>query len=187
MPWPKSDEEQLLMLRRSVENNCAAAIGALGQCYDMRYLGLVKSHKKAARLYQRAADLGDVKAMFHVGVSYANGQGVKLDKKNAVKFYRMAADRGYVTAQYNLGVSYQNGDGVAQDHTEGFRFCKLAAEQGLTIAEYDLGFAYTKGKGVACDTAEAIRWFERAAAKGHEGAKNTLAKLQVLLLRRTHP
>jgi hypothetical protein len=175
-PEPKSDEEELSILCRHVENDNPVAIRELGCSYTQGDLGLVPSHKKAARLYQRAADLGDFKAMNDLGFAYNHGRGVKLDKKKAVKYYRMAADRNYAAAQSNLGCCFRNGSGVAQDDAEAFRFFKLAADQGHTQAENNLGFMYATGRGVARDKAEAKRWFERAAAKGHEGAKYNLAR-----------
>ena len=59
------------MLRRHVENDNPTAVSQLGECYDHGRLGLVPSHKKAARLYQRAADLGDVFAMSNLGCAYS--------------------------------------------------------------------------------------------------------------------
>ena len=67
----------------------------------------MKSDKKAARLYHRAADLGDVYAMNNLGGLYSSGRGVKLDKKKAVRYFRMAADRGQPRAQHNWGVFLQ--------------------------------------------------------------------------------
>ena len=168
------------MLRRNVENNHPAAVCHLGSCYDDGELSLVPSHKKAARLYQRAVELGDVMAMNNVGSAYEHGRGVKLDKKKAFKHFQMAADRGCATAQYNVGYCYADGDGVIQDYAEAFRFFKLAANQGFTEAEFNLGCMYEDGDVVArdSDTAEAIRWYERAAAKGHEKAKDALARLK---------
>jgi TPR repeat protein len=177
-PRPESHDQALAMLRRHVENDNPVAISHLGNCYAKGHLGLVPSHKKAARLSQRAADLGDVFAMNNLGVLYKLGQGVKLDKKKAVKYYRMAADRGHAIAQCNLGQCLRLGDGVAQDDAEAFRFCKLAADQGFTDAEHNLGCMYVNGDGVARDVAEADRWFERAAAKGCEGARAMLARLR---------
>ena len=75
----------------------------------------MKSYKKAARLYQRAVELGDVQSMVGLGFLYEKGQGIKLDTKKAVKYYRMAAERGYAQAQYNLGICFYNGIGVVQD------------------------------------------------------------------------
>ena len=166
------------MLRRSVENDNPAGVRHLGCCYAQSRLGLVPSHKKAARLYQRAVELGDVMAMYNLAIVYDEGQGVKLDKKKAVKYYRMAADRGYAGAQYNLGCCFRDGDGVTQDDAEAVWFYKLAADQGLTKAENNRGLMYARGRGVTrADVAAAIRWYKRAAAKGHETSKANLAAL----------
>jgi len=179
-PFPTSNKEYLAMLRRNVENGIPAAMRQLGFNYANGYLGLMPSHKKAARLYQRTADLGDVIAMFNLGFAYEHGEGIKIDKKKAVKYYRMAADRGHTGAQYNLGICYNRGDGVAQDYAEAMRFYKLAADKGLTHAEHNLGCMYLKGEGVTRDFAEFARWCERAAAKGHKGAKRALTRIMSL-------
>ena len=118
------------MLRRNVENGIPAAMRQLGWSYTNGLYGLVPSHKKAARLYQRAADLGDVDAMYNLGCAYERGHGVKLDNKKAVKYYRMAADQGDTNAEYNLGVMYRNGDGVAQNIAEAARWLERAAAKG---------------------------------------------------------
>jgi len=178
-PMPESDDEKLAMLRRHVADDAnPVATYLLALSYARGDLGLVKSDEKAARLYERAADLGDVGAMFQVGVAYDYGRGVKLDKKKAAKYFRMAADRGHAAAQFHLGCCFADDDGgVAQDDAESVRLYMLAADQGLTQAEYILGCMYEDGFGVAArDYAEAIRWYERAAANGYEKAKRALAR-----------
>jgi len=176
---PYTEEEQLAMLRRNVENGIPAAMRQLGLKYASGSPGLVPSHKKAARLWHRAADLGDVMAMCFLGSAYYYGRGVKLDKKKAVKFYRMPADQGMADAQFNLGRAFFKGHGVALDYVEAARLYKLAADQGHTEAETQLGVMYQcKGlPGVAQDFTEGNRLLKRAAAKGDEGAI-TVLKLQ---------
>jgi hypothetical protein len=175
-----SCEESLKLLRRHVDNGIPAAICQLGQLYAQGGFGLVPSKKKAARLYHRAADLGDVMSMYNLACQYAKGEGVKLDKKKVVKYHRMAADRGMADSLCSLGVSFYEGDVTPPDYAEAMRLFKLAAEQGYTEAEYNLGTMYDKGNGVAQDYAEAARWYERAAAKGDEDAKSALARIQAL-------
>ena len=174
-PPARTDEEILAILRRNAESDNPVAMCQLGDCYKAGDLKLVPSHKKAARLYQRASDLGDVSAMIDLGYAFERGEGVKIDKKKAVKYYRMAADRGHAGSQCNLGNALFNGTGVAPDHAEAVRYYKLAADQGYTEAEARLGIMYENGEGVARDIKEAIRWCERAAAKGDELAKHRLS------------
>ena len=96
---PQSNEEALASVRRQVDNENLMAICAFASFYENGKYGLVKSHKKAAKLYERAVELGDDNGMLHLGLMYSEGKGVKLDKKKMVTYYRMAADRGNAIAQ----------------------------------------------------------------------------------------
>ena len=149
------------------------ALTHLGNCYRYGKLGLVKSAKKAVRLYARAAELGDTEATMFLGVSHHNGDGVKLNTRKAAKFYHMAADRGQTKALVLLGeLMYQN-----KDFSESVRFFGLAAARGSPSAPYSLAGHYQYGKGVPKDLDEARRLFALAAARGWEEAEEALAKL----------
>jgi TPR repeat protein len=156
-----------------VENEVPEAISHLGCAYRRGLYGLVKSEKKAAKIYRRGVELGDVVAMINLGTLYENGSGVKLDKKKAERLYRAAADRGDAIAQNNLGALLD----TEQKFEEAFRYYTLAANQGETLAENSLGCCYLWGEGTEVDVGKARYWFERAAAKGHEKARGNLAEL----------
>ena len=94
LPCPKTNAEQLARLRRHVENEVPEAITTLGSAYSHGQIGLVKSDKKAAKIWKRAVELGNVDAMAFLGEMHEEGSGVKLDKKKAERLYRAAADRG---------------------------------------------------------------------------------------------
>ena len=172
------------MLRRHVDMQVPEAMTQLGGHYCDGKLGLVKSGKRAARLYERAVELGDVEAMSNLGTLYATGNGVKLSKKKSANFYRMAADAGNTAAQYNLGTRSYN----AGDFSEAMRLYGLAAAQGHTNSEYELAVCYETGRGVPVNFGEAAplcahldeakRLYALAAAKGHERAKSMLANLE---------
>ena len=68
LPRPKTNAEQLTRLRRHVENEVPEAITFLGDAYRNGLLGLVKSDKKAAKIWKRAVELGSVDAMVHLGI-----------------------------------------------------------------------------------------------------------------------
>jgi len=192
VPAPTSGKEALKMLRQNVDKGYPTAIRHLGTCYSLGYSGVVQSYKKATRLFQRAADLGNVNAMNQVGFAHQHGNGVKIDKKKMIKYYRMAADLGYERAQFNVANCYYNGEGVARDFVEAARIYKLASDHGHTDSEYALGQMHERGHEVAAaDIVEATGWYERAAAKGHKGAIGALkreasaaALVQIRLLRR---
>ncbi|EGB06459.1 hypothetical protein AURANDRAFT_29265 [Aureococcus anophagefferens] len=149
----------------------------LGSAYHHGLYGLVKSAKKAAKIYRRAVELGNVEAMNNLGRLYETGSGVKLDKKKAERLYRTGADRGDAFAQCNLGLLLDD----EQKHEEAFRYYALAADQGYTDAELNLGFCYRDGEGAEVDLGKARYWFERAAAKGNQSAIESLADLDAQL------
>ena len=149
------------------------AISFLGEAYACGYYGLVKSDKKAAKIYRRAVELGDVDAMVYLGQLHQHGSGVKLDKKKAERLHRMAADRGDAIAQCNLAFLID----AEEKHEEAFRYYALSADQGYTPGEFNLGCCYLGGEGTEVDLGKARYWFERAAVKGHEKAIKALAAL----------
>jgi tetratricopeptide (TPR) repeat protein len=173
LPRTKTNAEKLARLRRHVENEVPEAISFLGWAYRRGLLGLVKSDKKAAKIYRRAVELGNVDAMVKLGFLYQNGSGVKLDKKKAERLYRAAADRGDAFAQSNLGILLYS----EKKHEEAFRYFALAADQGFTDGEINLGLCYRHGTGTEIDLGKGRYWFARAAAKGFEPAIRLLAGL----------
>ena len=176
-PPAGSDARMLARLRQHVENEQPEAIKELGDVYLCGKLGVVKSSKKAAKIYKRAVELGNLDAMVNLGAMHGVGNGVKLDKEKATQLYRMAAARGHAIAQTNLGEHLLN-DGRLE---EGFEMFMLSAEQGYTQSEFYVGIMIMeKGEGVPANREEARRWWERAAAKGHEGAIECLAHLEQL-------
>ena len=174
VPCAKTHAESLARLRRHVNNDMPEAISSLAMYYSIGALGLAKSEKKAAKLYKRAVELGDVNAALNLGKMYSHGQGVKQDKKKSLQLYRMAAARGMAAAQYNAALHLRS----TGHFEEAFAFCKLAADQGLTGAENNLGMHYMNGVGVTRNLDEARRVFERAAAKGEETAISNLLVLR---------
>jgi TPR repeat protein len=177
MPYVDSEGEILARLRRHVNDEVPEALVELGSAYSVGDLGLTKSAKKAAKIWKRAAELGNNVAMTQLGRCYYQGDGVKLDKKKGLKLWRVAASHGAAPAQYNLSVVLHEQSSDTPE--EAFHYARLAAEQGLTAAEFDIGISFWKGLGVAVDLDEARRWLERAVAKGHPRARGALADLNL--------
>ena len=55
--------------------------------------GVPQDYAEAAGWYHRAADQGDIDAMFHLGASYAEGRGVAQDYVKAHMWVNLAASR----------------------------------------------------------------------------------------------
>ena len=154
------------------------AMAELGDLYnasdDPNEYGILRSKKKAVKIYKRAVELGSVEAMFELGYLYQHGEGVKkIDKKKAMQYYHQAADLGWAKAQNNLAVLFEE----EKKWAEAIRYYRLAAEQGHAEASMNLGSCYESGAGVEHDLDEAKRWFARAAAKGQKQAIEALEEL----------
>jgi TPR repeat protein len=111
------------------------------------------------------AEEGDAQAQLHLGVLYANGDGVPQNYANAHQWYEQAAAQGYAMAQYNLGLLYDNGDGVPQDYAKARQWYEQAAARGYPMAQTNLGVLYRSGHGVPQNDVRAYMWFSLAAAR----------------------
>jgi TPR repeat protein len=128
--------------------------------------------------YRKAAEQGQPRAQFNLGISFANGLGVAQDYDEAFKWYRKAAEQGYPEAQFNLGISYARGQGVPPDYAEAVKWCVKAAEQGFPSAQYTIGSWYEKGKlGFSQDCVKAAKWYRNAAEQGDLDTQYALGAL----------
>ena len=87
--------------------------------------------RKPKKVYQRAAELGDVYSWKLLGDHYYYGWGVKSDRKKAVRFYRIGAEYGEPWAQNDLAFCYERGVGVPRDVKKAVRLYAPGAAQGL--------------------------------------------------------
>ena len=136
-----------------------------------------KEYEKAVKLYKEAAEQGNVRAQYNLGLCYENGNGVEQSYTEAVRWYRKAAEQGDAEAQYNLGVSYDHGNGVEQSYEEAHKWYKEAAEQGYAVAYANLGCLYEEGNGVSKDYNKALEFYNEAYANGCEDVKEFIDRL----------
>ncbi|MDR2440402.1 MAG: sel1 repeat family protein, partial [Planctomycetaceae bacterium] len=90
------------------------------------------SHDKqaAVKLFQQAAEQGDVVAIVEIGDCYSTGGfGILQNCEEAVKWYREAANKGNTEAEYKLAVCYLNGNGISKDKEKAIKLFRKAAEQ----------------------------------------------------------
>jgi hypothetical protein len=77
---------------------------------------------------KRAAEAGDAKAQFYLGVVFHYGQDQPPDLPRALSWYEKAATQGNATAQAALGLLYGNGGrGIRSDVVRAYAWASLAA------------------------------------------------------------
>ena len=149
-----------------------------GDGWRYRYgQGVPKDLSKAAELYQKAADQGDVNAQYRLAQLYEKGDGVPQDFRKAAELYQKAADRGATAAQYYLGVFYEKGQGVPKDLSKAAELYQKAADGGAVFAQINLGLLYEKGEGVPKDLSKAAELYQKAADRGNAKAQDALGWL----------
>jgi uncharacterized protein len=124
-----------------------------------------------------AANHGDARAEYELGLLYNLGSGVAQSEDLARRWYAKAAAQGLAAAQNNLGVLYRDGVGPKKDLRKAFDYFKQAAEQSDVKGEFNLGIAYATGAGVEIDYATAAGWLTQAAQAGYQKASFSLAVL----------
>ena len=127
-PCAEDEAEQLARLRRHVENEVPEAVFELGQLYKEGNWGLVRSDKKAAKIWKRGVALGNTDSMVNLGALFCDPRFLKKDVKKSMQLYRMAADRGHELGQVYLGEKLQSMPGGLD---EARRLFERAAAQGL--------------------------------------------------------
>jgi TPR repeat protein len=127
-------------------------------------------YETAEKEYRKAAEEGNARAQFNLGVLYAKGQGVSQDYAQARQWYEKAAAQEYTYAQTNLGNLYLPGLGVLQNYKMALFWFRRAAEQGDPVALNNLAFMYENGRGVTQNFVEAHKWCTLLAATGDKHA-----------------
>lgn len=128
-------------------------------------------------LYQKAAELGHIKAMLALGEKYIEGKHVPKNTEEALLWYRKAAEAGDIKAMVALGEIYVEGKYVPKDTKEGLLWYRKAAEAGEADAMLVLGCIYETGKDSPQDLKEAERWYQKAFYAGDNLGKLGLARL----------
>lgn len=107
---------QLEWLRkRLAEEDTGGALLELGLHYA-KGTGVAQDRKKAAALFQQAADLKVPEAQCELGCCYANGFGVDQNYGRAVALFRQSiANTDHPEAHFELGCCYMEGLGVKED------------------------------------------------------------------------
>ena len=133
-----------------------------------------ENYSQAMEWAKKAADQGNVKGMYIVGMLYDSGWGVEKDFTKAFQFYLRGAELGNAFMQYKVGAAYWQGMGVEVDMQKAKDWFLKSAEQGDEEGQWALGLFYVANSR---DFAAAAPWFDKAAKQNHEQAQCALGKL----------
>lgn len=97
----KNDRKALNLLKTLENGTRSTAINNLGWMY-LHGRGCEVDYAEAARLFEKAATLGNAAAHWHLGEMYEKGLGVAANRATAMMYYKKASDLGSEKAQIRL-------------------------------------------------------------------------------------
>jgi len=122
-------------------------------------------NEEARKAYEKAVELGHIRARVGLGYLYAVGAGVGRDEARARAEYEAAAATGDVYALHALGKLYYEGRGVPRDLAKARELYERAARLGHTYAMNALGRMYKLGEGLDRSPELAKRYWQQSAAR----------------------
>ena len=137
----------------------------LGYAYS-KGEGVAKDPNKAAQLYQKACDGGEMFGCIYLGHCYQEGNGIVKDPEKAVKLYQKACDGGEMFGCGNLAHAYETGEGIAKDPNKAAQFYQKACDGGEMQGCSSLAITYEEGRGVTKDLSKAAQLYEKACDGG---------------------
>lgn len=90
-----------------------------------------EEYNKAFECFKKGADNGDLDSVYHLGLCYAKGLGVRQDFYLARAEYEKAAKEYEPRSLYNLSLYYRNGISVNQNSELADRLLEQAYEHGF--------------------------------------------------------
>jgi TPR repeat protein len=130
---PTTMGEVVKQLHPWVKKKKAWAQASMGDMYKRGH-GVEQSYEMARRLYELAAQQGDVSSMANLALMYYKGDGVEQSYERAKEYFEQAAHLGHAEAQYHLGSIHFFGKGVETDEVRGNALFVAAAAQGNEAA-----------------------------------------------------
>ena len=145
--------------------------------------GTKKDTAKAVQWYDRAANLGDVPAMFKLGMIKLKGLlGTQQSMAEAVHWLQQASDQADEEnphACHELALlceSPDNGDALPKDETKALELFTKAGKFGYKHSQFRLGQAWEYGLlGCPIEARNSIIWYTRAASQGEHQSELALS------------
>lgn len=170
----KNIKQARLWYERAVLLNYDSAQLNLGIILQNNLRATEQDKRRAILLFRKAARQGNVKALYFLGISLANGCGVRTNNRKALYYLSRAAKQGHAKSACLIGYRYFYGIGIKINQSRAVYWYRIAAKGGDVIALYNLGLCYLNGDGVVKSKRWAKFWLIRAAKMGHGTAKKLI-------------
>ena len=155
--------------------NLSGKVKWIGSNFEKKYLEIVydvaklqldsslNGHQLGFDLIKFAAEKGDERAKYYIGIHYLKGVRLKKNSEKGIRLLEESAKENYKEAQEILGYIYLFGIDVKKDIKKGLYWNKLAARNGSFISQRILGEVYYKGEIVPPNRIYAYAYLNEAS------------------------
>jgi len=134
--------------------------------------------EKAFVYFSKAANQGNVKAMFFAADMLEKGKGTQPDLARAAELFKQASAAGHPCAVYRYAVMLMAGKGTGKDIKQAAKLFQQAAGLGSPEAQFQMGLMHAEGRhGYDRDYRKSVEWYKKAADMGHGSAQYNLASM----------
>ncbi|KAJ4369031.1 hypothetical protein N0V83_006113 [Neocucurbitaria cava] len=169
-------KEAFALYQSAAKGGHAASAYRTAVCCEMGHEeggGTKRDPMKAVQWYRRAAALGDVPALYKMGMVLLKGLlGQQKNFGEAINMLKRAADRAdrdNPHALHELALIYEAQDGnqrIIRDEAYALQLFHQAADLSYKFSQFRLGQAYEYGLlGCPIDARTSIAWYTKAAAQ----------------------
>ena len=174
------DKSFNLYVQASKQNHPAAAYRT-AVCCEIG-AGTKRDYGRAMQFYRKAATLGDVSAMYKMGMILLNGLlNQQKNAREAISWLKHAAakaDEANPHALHQLGLCYEKSGipSVIPDEAYARDLFLRAAQLGYVPSQFKMGHCYEHGE-LQCpvDPHRSIAWYTRAAEQGDPDSELALS------------
>lgn len=123
--------------------------------------------KQAFSLYEKAANLDFVYAMYNLGLCYLHGKGTNKNSDLALLWLKNSADKNYDMAQIAVAQLFLQRKSEPHYEKWAFSYLGLAAKQNNPLGQRLLADFYYQGRGTDKDLSLAFDWYLLSAKGGN--------------------
>ena len=163
---PETRMEGLALLKAEAESGNVHIMCDYGKLFNTPGAPVTQNKDEALYWYKTAADFGDDRGQFYMGLAYYNGDLVEQDYAKASMWFTLAGEKGYPLAQYYLGHMYFKGNGVPKDTAEAMRWFTLSVDRECNEARISLGDIFSNPKWPNRDYRYAYNLYKQAMDSG---------------------
>lgn len=122
---------------------------------------------QAKILFEKAAELGSIDALYGLGELYYYGNGVTQDHEKSFNYYSNPKLSDYPEAIFSVAVQYDLGEGVPQSYEQSFKHFQKASTLNHDQSTFNVGYMYENGEYVEKDLDKAKEWYQKSCDNGY--------------------